>query len=197
MKVVGLTGTIGSGKSAVAAEFSKLGASIVDADELARIAVRPGSSGLAKIVGEFGQSVLNSDGTLDRAGLGEQVFNSAEKRQRLEAILHPEIRLLHNREIERFRSAGVKLVIAVIPLLFEVGGYDNLDSVIVVSAPSELCIARIMKRDACSRELAVKKLESQLSNEQKVSKADFVIDNSLGFSELKGQVAQIAKQLVD
>ncbi|RMD83702.1 MAG: dephospho-CoA kinase [Candidatus Dadabacteria bacterium] len=195
---VGLTGSIGSGKSEVARLFKELGAAVIDSDQLAREAVKPGSLGLQQVVELFGADVLNRDGSLNRKMVGEIVFSDAVKRKQLETILHPIIRGLHKDKMQEIIAQGnLSLVISVIPLLFESGlSYPELSKIIVVTAPKSVCIERIMKRDGCSREFAERKFDAQMSPEEKVKRADIVIENSSSLSDLKEKVGEVYKSLV-
>lgn len=175
--VVGLTGVIGSGKSTVAEVLRQRGALIIDADVLAREVVAPGSSGLAEIVEHFGPDYLHRDGTLNRSMLGELIFRDAEQRKALESILHPKIRDLFVQQL-RGVTAEAPMVVYVVPLLFEsINQYPEIDAVVVVSASAAQCLERIVARDGCSREIAEKKLASQIPIDVKRKQADFIIEN--------------------
>lgn len=206
--VLGLTGSIGSGKSAAAQAFEKLGAAIVDADLLAREVVEPGSPGLNAISAQFGANFLTSAGTLDRKKLGQVVFSDQAQRKKLEAILHPLIRAAAQAKIQQLtaqaRSSSAvnnrarSVIIYVIPLLFEVPyQYPELDAVAVVSCVAEVAIKRIMARDSCSEELAMQKLATQLPIEEKVRMADFVITNDGTLQELEDQVTKLYQFFID
>lgn len=196
--LVGLTGNIGSGKSAAAAIFKQLGAHIIDADDLSRKVVEPGSIGLARIVEHFGKDVLQSDGSLDRKRLGHLVFHNTEDRKALEQIVHPLVRQEFQKQLAQARqTSSAKLIIAMIPLLFETNNrYPELEKIIVVAASPENCRQRIVARDQCAPELADKKLAAQLPIAEKVKRADFVIDNNQGLAELRQQVEQVWQQLL-
>ena len=197
MKIVGLTGSIGSGKSQVARYFEECGAKLIDADILARLAVAPESRGLQELVKEFGADILTADGSLDRGKLGAVVFSDESKRKTLEAILHPKIRLLFTKTLNELRKNHPdSIVVAVIPLLFESNNkYDEIESVICVTAPDDVCIKRIMKRDGSNEELATNKLHSQMAQTEKVKRADFHIDNSGSLDSLKKQVQILFQEL--
>src|SRR5690606_2416198 len=139
---VALTGNIASGKSAVSAVWERLGATIVDADELAREAVAPGSAGLARVVERFGAEMLAADGTLDRAALRARVFADDRERRDLEAILHPEIERLRRRADAEAEARGERLVVHVVPLLFETGLDERFDRVVLVDAPEAVRLDR-------------------------------------------------------
>ena len=144
MLKVGLTGNIAAGKSAVADVWRSMGATVVDADELARRAVEPGTPAHAAIAREWGTWVLEEGGALDRAALRQIVFADPDARARLEGIVHPAVAALRDEEYREARSRGEKLIVADIPLLFEVGMADEFDVVVLVDAPEEVRLARMV-----------------------------------------------------
>ncbi|MEA5125862.1 dephospho-CoA kinase [Xanthomonas floridensis] len=174
--IVGLTGGIASGKSALAAEFEKLGVPVIDADVIARQVVAPGPI-LDAIVDCFGPSILLPDGTLDRQALRKVVFADPQQRKALEGITHPAIRAELQRAAQATESS---YVIVAIPLLTEAGGraiYPWLDRILVVDAPVELQHARLMRRDGSTPELADQMIAAQASREQRLALADDVVVN--------------------
>lgn len=190
---VGLTGGIASGKSAVSHRLASHGAVIIDADQLARKAVAPGTEGLAEIVSAFGEDVLTASGTLDRAALGRHVFNDDAARSRLNAIVHPRVRAeaAHQRE---FVDDG-SVVVEDIPLLVETGQQDRFDVVVVVQAPEEERVRRMMQDRGMSREEAESRVSAQATDEQRAAAADVVLDNSGTLEELMEQVDQLWERL--
>ncbi|MCD0281209.1 dephospho-CoA kinase [Xanthomonas melonis] len=174
--IVGLTGGIASGKSALAAEFEKLGVPVIDADAVARHVVMPGPV-LDCIIDYFGPGILLPDGTLDRSALRNIVFADLTQRKALEAITHPAIRA----ELQRAAQAAEgPYAIVAIPLLTEAGGragYPWLDRVLVIDAPVELQHARLMRRDGSTPELADQMIAAQASREQRLALADDVVVN--------------------
>ncbi|HMJ11087.1 MAG TPA: dephospho-CoA kinase [Polyangiaceae bacterium] len=186
-QVFGLTGGIGSGKSRVARRFRERGLPVIDADQLARDVVVPGSSGLAEIVAEFGAGVLDTRGELDRAALAKIVFNDEAARRRLNAITHPRVRELTALRISEHASAGALLVCYEVPLLVESGMAEALRPVVVVSAPEALQVERVMARDGASESDARARIAAQMSLAEKVKVADFVIDNRGSLAELQAQ----------
>jgi len=202
-KLVGLTGVIGAGKSIVGREFEKLGAIIIDADTLSRDAVKPGSAALKSIQLEFGKEILTATGELDRARMGEIVFKDPQKRTELENIVHPEVRRLFFVQLETIKMRNlatppseIPLVVYIVPLLFESRfSYEELEKIIVVSAPRETCLKRIIERDKCPRELAERKLDSQLPIEEKEKRADFVIRNEGSIEDLSQQVKEVYQKI--
>ena len=197
MKIIGLTGNIGSGKSTVAKMFEELGAKIIDADEIARDVVEPEKPAWNELVSEFGEEILNSDRTLNRKYVAEMVFNDLDKRDRLNSIIHPRILEEINRRIDQYRSESVENVIIEAALLVEKGGLINfIDNLIVVSVDRESQIQRIKERDNLDNDEIISRIESQMSNEEKTEVADFVIDNTGTFEETEKQVKQAWESLI-
>ena len=191
---VALTGGIATGKTYVAARLREAGVAVVDADVLAREVVAPGTAGLAAIVKRFGEGILTSEGTLDRARLGEVVFQDAAARKDLEAIVHPAVRQRIEEFFERL-PAGTPFAVADIPLLYETGRAKEFDKVIVAAAPPETQIVRVMSRDHVSRQQAERRLAAQLPIASKVQKADFVIHTDGPHAETDTQVAAVVTKL--
>ena len=173
---IGLTGGIGAGKSTVAGRLRELGATIIDADRLAREVVEPGTAGLAAVIQEFGPQVLLPDGRLDRPALGRIVFGDAERLARLNAILHPLIGARTQALIEG-ASAGAVLVHD-IPLLVESGLAGGFQLVIVVHAPEPERIRRLVEDRGMTEEEAVSRIRAQAGDEERRKVADVWIDNS-------------------
>jgi len=188
MFCVGLTGGIASGKSAVADRFAAHGIAVVDADVAARDVVAPGQPALAEIAAVFGDGVLQADGTLDRAALRRHVFDDDAARRRLEAILHPRIRV---RMREQAQRAGGPYVIVAIPLLAEGGGrlaYPWLDRILVVDVPREVQLARLVRRDGIEPALAERMLAAQADRASRLAIADDVIVNDGALALLDAEV---------
>ncbi len=177
IRVFGLTGGIGSGKSTVARRFAARGLPVIDADRLAREVVEPGSSGLSAVVAAFGEDMLSPEGALDRQLLGRTVFADAEQRRRLNAILHPLIRQRFAERVRALDSSGEPLACYEVPLLFEVGLEAELRPVVVVSAPESVRVARIVARDGIEESAARARIAAQMPLEDKLKAADYVIDN--------------------
>ncbi|MEZ5190684.1 MAG: dephospho-CoA kinase [Schumannella sp.] len=178
MLLVGLTGGIASGKSVVAARMAEHGAVVVDADRLAREVVEPGTSALERIAEEFGPQVIAPDGTLDRAALGAQVFSDPQKLALLNSITHPAVRdLSHRRFAEAAEADPDAIVVYDVPLLTEARGADEFDVVVVVSAPAEVRIERMVSLRGMSREEAERRIRSQVPEEQRRALADIVIES--------------------
>lgn len=173
MLVVGLTGGIGAGKSLVARYFSDLGAVVVDADHLARVALEKGSSGFDEVVARFGDSILKS-GELDRKALAEIVFSDASARADLEAITHPRIKALFKQAVSGLDAD--EIMIYEIPLLVETSATENFDFVVTVEAPLEIRKARLLQRGMQPGEIE-KRIAAQAPEEGRVAIADAVIRN--------------------
>jgi dephospho-CoA kinase len=188
MLIVGLTGGIGSGKTAVSDRFAHHNVPIIDTDLLARELVEPGQPALAEIAVTFGSDCLDEVGGLDRARLRERIFADAEGRKRLEAILHPRIRALARQRIANLTRPYCLLVI---PLLAETGMTDLIDRVLVVDASEVEQLRRVMVRDQTDEEQARRILAAQASREQRLALANEVVENSGDFADLDRQVAAL------
>lgn len=193
MKHVGLTGGVASGKSAVAAKLAELGAVVIDADALARDVVASGTPGLAAIKDAFGSEVLLPDGALDRKALGAIVFADEQQRQTLNNIVHPLVREAAG--ALRAKAPEDALVVEDIPLLVESGQADRFDAVIVIQAPHDERIRRMVQDRGWSVEEAKARMAAQASDEQRAAVADFVLDNSGSLEELEAQVSVLFAQL--
>lgn len=191
-RLIGLTGGIASGKSLVSAYLRELGAQIIDADQIARRVVQPGGAALREIVAEFGDSLLNSDGTLNRKELGRIVFSDPAKLERLNRITHPRILAEMEMLLEKCRMCGAGRVIVLdVPLLFEVGLDRLVDEVWVVAVDYSTQLERLMKRDNLSEEEARRRIAAQIPMDEKIRRADRVIDNRFAPEETKRQVREI------
>lgn len=182
---IGLTGNIASGKSAVTDFWQQRGAVIIDADELARLAVEPGTSGLREVVRVFGRGVLDAQGRLDRAALRHVVFADEKKRQQLESILHPEIERLRQLAELRAVKAGHRLIVHSIPLLFEKRMEDLFDAVVLVDAPVEARRERLVQRRGLGGAEADAMIAAQMPSAEKRARAHYVIENDRGLEELE------------
>jgi dephospho-CoA kinase len=191
---VGLTGGVASGKSTVSAMLHELGAVVIDADLIAREVVARGTLGLDAVVAEFGPDLLTADGDLDRPAMGALVFSDPDARRRLEAIIHP---LVHRRSAELEARAGEGAVIVHdIPLLAEVGRAGSFDAVIVVDAPAELQVSRMVEDRGWTPEDAASRIGAQATREDRLAIATHVIDNTGTHEELRAQVEEIYAELV-
>lgn len=179
MVVAGLTGGIATGKSTVAALFASFGAAVIDADRIAREAVRNGSIAFKQIVDHFGRGVLLPDGEIDRDFLGRIIFGDPRQKDVLNRIVHPEVFREMNRRIGELKSeAEDRVVICDVPLLIETGMYRDFDEVILVYVPEPLQIRRLMERESIPRQEALRKVRSQMPIEEKKPYATIIIDNS-------------------
>lgn len=193
MYLVGLTGGIASGKSAVAKRLSEHGAVVVDADAVAREVVEPGTEGLARIAEEFGPSVIGADGSLDRAALGAIVFSDPERRAILNAITHPAV---WKRSHQLFDAAPADAVVVYdVPLLAEGTRVDEFDLVVVVDADAETRIGRMVELRGMSREEATRRIGSQASDAERLAIADVVIDSNGTLDETLRQADELWEDL--
>ena len=188
---VALTGGIASGKSHVRALFARLGVPTIDADQLAREAVAPGSQALSAIVKRFGPLVLDRSGALDRRALATIVFTDPAARRDLEAIVHPPVQQGTNRWFEALDPAAHGYAIADIPLLYEVGRDRDFAKVIVAACDPETQLARVMARDAVTEAEARQRLAAQMPIADKIRRADFVIDTGGSFEDTERQVRAV------
>lgn len=195
LRVFGLTGGIGSGKSTVATLLRERGVPVVDADELAREAVAPGSAGLAEVVAAFGPEVLGADGGLDRKRVGALVFADSSARKRLNGITHPIVRRLSQERFADLDRQGVNLAAYDVPLLFEVGLESALRPVVVVAVSEATQLARVLGRDGMSEGEARARIAAQLPMAEKRAKADFVLENDGSREELARQLDALLPRL--
>lgn len=186
--IVGLTGGIASGKSAVSDRFARLGVPVIDTDLIAREVVEPGEPALGKVIEAFGPDVLDAGGRLNRRALREAIFADPGKKSRLERILHPAIR---EETLRRLKRVDAPYCIVVIPLLVETAQYAWLDRVLVVDAPEERQIRRLTARDGVSEEQARASLAAQAGREERLALADDAIDNSGNIGNLDAAVAAL------
>lgn len=195
MKIYGLTGNIGSGKSTVAGMLRDLGAFTVDADRVAREIVRPGEPALSEIVDCFGREVLRADGTLDRGALAEIVFADERDRGRLNAITHP--RILERIKEEISARSGGQVVFVEASLIDRGGGGldDLIDALVVVTCPDGLRERRVAARDGMSPGEIRRRMDSQVSEAEKASQADFLIENSSDMESLRARVDELFEAL--
>jgi dephospho-CoA kinase len=191
MRVIGLTGNIASGKSIVADMLERRGATIIDADVLSREAVVPGAPALDAIVARWGQSVLAPDGTLDRAALRKVVFNDRSELDALNDIVHPEVTRLRVVEVETARARGDKIVVCVVPLVFERHIADEFEFIVLVDAPRAVRLERIVRDRGLDESEAMEMIASQMPAELKRARADWVIENSGSVEDLEREVDRL------
>jgi len=191
--VVGVTGGIGSGKSAVTARFERLGITVVDADVVARIIVEPGKPALAAIAGHFGADILQADGTLDRAALRARVFADEADRHWLEQLTHP---LIGQEIVDQLGAARSPYVILSSPLLVETSQKALVDCIVVVDVPEALQLQRTMQRDGNDEAQVKRIMAAQSARAARLERADIVIDNSRSLEELDQTVAELHKEFL-
>jgi dephospho-CoA kinase len=195
VKLVGLTGGIASGKSAVAAILRCLGASIINADDLSREVVQPEQEAWKEIIKTFGPDILQEDKTLDRRKLRKIVFDNPEARKRLEAIIHPRVRALAERNISELAAAGSSVIVYEVPLLFEAQIHLWLRPVILVACDIETQKQRLLARDHLTELEARQHLDAQMSLEEKRKLADYVIENDGTLEKLEQQVRAVLQKI--
>jgi dephospho-CoA kinase len=196
MLLVGLTGNIASGKSTVAQLLSERGATIIDADVLARRAVEHGTSAFDAIARRWGTSVLAPDGHLDRAALRRAVFGNPKELEALNDIVHPEVEQLRNQRIEEARNRGDRIVVCDIPLLFEKKIAEVFDRIVLVDAPRPLRLERLVQDRGLRETEAMDMIAAQMPAELKRARADFVIDNAGTLTDLERRVSDVWASLV-
>jgi len=190
--LLGLTGGIAAGKSTVAAVLTELGARVISADDLARRVVEPGTPALAEIAARFGDEYIGPDGRLDRKALGEKVFSNRVARRALEAIVLPRIRDAFERELSRIRAEAPDAVVVYdAPLLIEAGAHRKVDMVIVVAVDEATQVRRLMERDGLSEDEARQRLAAQLPLEERLKRADEVVDGALSPEDLRARLMAI------
>jgi dephospho-CoA kinase len=188
MLVVGLTGNIASGKSTVSRLLEVRGVTVIDADVLAREAVSPRSAALAAIVARWGERMLAADGTLDRAALRRIVFASSPERAALDAIVHPAVKARRDALLAEARAGGDRVVVCDIPLLFEAGLTGDVDIILLVDAPRELRLERLVRDRGLSRSDALAMIDAQRPAEGKRARSQYVIDNDGTLETLRARV---------
>ncbi|MBM6550262.1 dephospho-CoA kinase [Marinomonas ostreistagni] len=193
-KVVGLTGGIGSGKTTIAKLFQQQGIPFVDADDVAREVVAPGEPCLAQIVAHFGPDIVNHQGALDRAQLRRLIFDDPEQKAWLEALLHPIIR---QRIVQHLQAAKGPYVLLVHPLLFEKQQQSLCDYTIAVSVPRSTQIERVIERDQNSAAQVERILATQLTDQERIVKADFILKNTSNHKDLSGKVLSLHEKLLE
>ena len=191
--VVGVTGGIGSGKSAVTERFEKLGITVVDADLAARVVVEPGKPALNAIAKHFGQAIIDPDGSLDRTALRSKVFSDEEERRWLEQLTHP---LIGQEILAQLSASNSPYTILSSPLLLETSQGDLTDCIVVVDVSPETQLQRTMQRDDNDEAQVQRIMAAQMPREERLARADFVIDNSRSLAELDSAVEQLHKDFL-
>jgi dephospho-CoA kinase len=191
MKVIGLTGGIGSGKSTAAHIRAEYGAKVIDADKVAHEVFNPGTEGLQKVVETFGEGVLNSLGEIDRKKLGEIVFSNPTALSTLNEIIHPRAYELTRSRLEEFRKQGVEVVVLEVILLVE-AGWDHLaDEIWVTVATEDTVVKRLQESRGLTKEEILTRIHAQTPNEERTKYADVVIENDGSYEELKKRLSEL------
>ena len=190
-----MTGNIASGKSTVASRFAELGATVVDADVLARDAVAVGTPAYQKVVARWGSHVLQPDGTLDREALRHKVFADKTQLDELNSIVHPDVNKLRRKMVTEARKRGDAVLIYVVPLLFERRLANEFDQIILVDAPKETRFDRLTRLRGLSEEDSANMISAQMLAELKRARADFVIENDGSLEELREKVDEVWERL--
>ena len=189
-RVLGLTGGVGMGKSTAARLLKKVGLPVVDSDDLAREVVHPGTEGLAEIADEFGEGFLKADGSLDRDKMASKVFQDEAARKRLEAIIHPRVRTVWEKQIDQWREQKRPVGVVVIPLLFEVDLQDSFDAVLCVACTANTQRARLRERNWDDAQITAR-IAAQMDIAQKMDLADHVLWNEGAPELLMDQMKEI------
>jgi dephospho-CoA kinase len=194
--LVGLTGGIGSGKSLAASFFKDLGAYIIDADRLCRDLVQPGQAALQEIINNFGVAILDCNGNLDRKKLAYIIFNNSEQKSVLEGILHPKVFKMEQEQYLNICSTDASaLVIIDATLLIESGNYKHVDQVVVIRSSRDLQVQRLLIRESFTLEEITARVNNQMSLEEKIKYADFILDNNSNKDDLKDKVIELHSKL--
>ncbi|RLA44572.1 MAG: dephospho-CoA kinase [Gammaproteobacteria bacterium] len=191
--IVGITGGIGSGKSAVTERFEHLGITVVDADLAARVIVAPGRPALSAIAEHFGHDIIQADGTLDRAALRQRVFSDENERRWLEQLTHP---LIGREILAQITAASSAYTLLSSPLLLETSQKELVDCVVVVDVPEETQLERTVTRDDNDQAQVKRIMAAQMRREDRLALADIVIDNSQSLEELDGVVQELHKEFL-
>jgi dephospho-CoA kinase len=189
--VVGLTGNIGSGKTTVSQRLAALGATVIDADQMAREAVQAGTPALRRIAERWGVGVLAADGLLDRAALRRRVFHDPTELEELNEIVHPAVTQLREENVAAARARGDHVVVCDLPLLFERRLADEFDRIVLVDAPRPLRLERLVRERGLPETEAVDMIAAQMPAELKRARADYVIDNAGSLADLDVRVAEL------
>jgi len=195
MLLIGLTGNIASGKSTVTHLLAAKGATVIDADVLARQAVEEGTPAYRDIVERWGNDVLSADGFLDRGALRRRVFQRLDELEELNRIVHPEVARLRDRLVAEARERGDRMVVCDIPLLFEKHLVDEFDCIVLVDAPRPMRLERLMRTRGLSETEAMDMIVAQMPADLKRARADFVIDNTGSLAELEARVDEVWQAL--
>ena len=194
--ILGLTGGIGSGKSTAADMLRRLGATVLDADEISRHALDPGTECYRATVSAFGDAIVREDGSIDRKALAGIVFSDDHARKTLNGIIHPYVHRTIHSETERARAAHARLIVWDIPLLFETGYDKETDAVLVICCSIPVRLERLKKRSGYSEEEALSRIRAQMTDEERCERATFTVHNEGTLESLQEQVSKIYEQLL-
>jgi dephospho-CoA kinase len=195
VKIIGLTGGYGSGKSTVAKLLSELGVVVIDADEVGHEAFKPGTETWREVVSAFGQSIISFDGTIDRHKLGKIVFRDPDARIRLNHIVHPHILERIQTLIKEYESAGRDIIVVEAPLLLEAGWKSMVDELWVTSAPQATIISRLKENKGVLESESLARIRTQMTDEERIQQADVVIYTDCTLDELKDRVVELWYEL--
>lgn len=195
MKIIGLTGGIATGKSTVAKMFSEAEIPLIDTDLIAKELLNKDSLGYQEVVEYFSEDILHNDREINRKKLARKIFTNSKKRKKLNSIIHPKVKEMVLSEIERYKKLNKEIVVVDVPLLFESGFDKIVDDVVVVFTTRQLQIERLMDRENIQKDYAILKIDAQMSLEEKVGRATYVIDNSSSILETKKQFNRILKEI--
>ena len=196
MLVIGLTGSIGTGKSEAARYLAQLGAEVIDADQVGHEAYTPQSEAWHNVVGAFGKEILDSNGEVDRKKLGAIVFSDPDQLSRLNQIMHPLMARMVAQEIEGLRGQGVEVAVVEAALLFEAGWDSLVGEVWVTDSSEDLVIQRLSERNGLTKEEARKRISSQMDRSERLSRADLVIDNSGDIAAMESTIDEMWERRV-
>jgi len=195
MKVIGLTGGIGSGKSTVSQFLAGLGAVIIDADRVGHEAFKPGTELWREVVAAFGRQIVTPSGDIDRKKLGEIVFGNAESLSQLNRIMHPRMYDMVKTQLEEYRQQGVAVAVLEAPLLIEANWTSVVDEVWVTVASEATVLKRLQERTGLSKEKSLARIRSQLPSEERIKRADVVINTDCSLEEVKTRVKELWDRL--
>ena len=195
MKVIGLTGGIGSGKSTVSQFLAELGAVILNADEIGHEAFKPDTEIWRQVVAAFGRQIVTPDGNIDRKKLGNMVFGNAESLSRLNQIMHPRMYDMVKAQLEEYRQQKTRMVVLEAPLLLEAGWTSLVDEVWVTTAAEATVLKRLKERSGMSQAESLTRIRSQLSSAERVRQADVIINTDCDLDELRSRVKELWQRL--
>jgi dephospho-CoA kinase len=195
MRVIGLTGGIGTGKSTVAGFMAELGAVVIELDKLGHEVMRPGGDAWRKLVEFFGETIIDRDGEIDRSCLGQIVFNDSAALETLNSIIHPEIDRMVDARLAEYREKGVKYVVLEAAARLDTDRSSQVDEVWVTAAPDDVVLKRLSTRSGFSEKESKARIASQLPNEERVKRADVVIDTDCSLDELKKRVTSAWRKM--